>query len=280
MKIGMNLLLWTGGAGEEHIPLLKNIASWGFDGVELPMFAHDGSPWKKLATVLDDLGQGRTVVSVLPQGANLIGEEAGERKAAVEFLKKCVDSCKTLGADALAGPICSPVGRLVGRGPNESEKKWAAEGLRMLGEYAKGAGIAISVEPLNRFETYFINTQADSSALIDAVGLENVGILYDTFHANIEEKSVNGAITHAGKRINHIHISANDRGTPGEDHVHWDDNFSAMKEIGYDGWLTIESFGSWLPDLAAATCIWRKLAPSEEHIARRGCEFIKKHWNR
>jgi D-psicose/D-tagatose/L-ribulose 3-epimerase len=150
--------------------------------------------------------------------------------------------------------------------------------LTELGEHALGSGIAISVEPLNRFETYVLNAQADAARITEQTGMKNVGILYDTFHANIEEKNIADAIRGAGSQINHVHISANDRATPGEDHIDYATNFKALKEIGYDGWLTIEAFGAWLEDLAGATCIWRKMAPSEEHLAKNGLAFVKKGW--
>ncbi len=276
MKIGMNLLLWTGSVQEEHIPLLKNLKKWGFDGVEFPMFDANGSPWRKLAAACDDLELRRTVVACLPPGANLIGEKAGERQAALDFLKSVVDSSSVLGAEMVAGPIYSPVGRLVGRGPNAKEFGWAVEGLKKLGQHAKKAGIGISVEPLNRFETYFLNSQEQAVKLTDAVGISGVGHMYDTFHANIEEKDITKAIKLGGKRINHIHISANDRATPGEDHVQWAETFKAIKAIKYNGWLTIEAFGRALPELAAATCIWRGMFKNEEHVAKNGCKFVKK----
>lgn len=278
MKTSMNLLLWTAAAGPDHLPLLKNIKSWGFDGVELPMFSHDGSPWKELDKALDDIGLGRTVVACLPPGTSIISEDAAERQGAIDFLKGCVDNCAIVQAETLAGPYYSPVGKLVGRGPTADERKRAAEGFRVVGEYAHEAGIQLSIEPLNRFETYFLNSCADSAALVEDIGLGNVGFLFDTFHSNIEEKKVGEAIKAAGKAINHVHISANDRATPGEDHVHWAEVFAALKAIGYDGWLTIEAFGGWLPELAGATCIWRDMAPSEEHVARNGLAFIKKSW--
>jgi D-psicose/D-tagatose/L-ribulose 3-epimerase len=278
MKISMNLLLWTAAADHSHLPLLKNLKDWGFDGVELPMFSHDGSPWKELDKALDDLALGRTVVACLPAGTSLLSDDAGERQAAVDFLKGCVDNCATVKAETLAGPYYSPVGKLVGRGPNDTERQRAAEGFRTVGEYAGQVGLKLAIEPLNRFETYFLNSCADSATLVDAVGLDNVGFLFDTFHSNIEEKKVDEAIKAAAKQINHVHISANDRATPGEDHVRWEQVFPALKAIQYDSWLTIEAFGGWLPELAGATCIWRAMAPSEEHVARRGLEFIKKSW--
>jgi len=278
MKVGINLLLWTAAASDEHLALAARIKGWGYDGVEFPMFTPDCSPWSAFRSELDDLELGRTAVAVLPEGTSLIGDEPGERSAAIDHLKASVDSCVELGAEILCGPVYAPVGLLVGRGPTDDERKRCVECLRVVGEYARGSGVTIAVEPLNRFETYFLNCQADASRLVDAVGIDSVGQLYDTFHANIEEKNISDAIKAGGKRIKHVHISANDRATPGEDHIDWPETFAALKGIGYDGWLTIEAFGAWLPEVAGATCIWRKMAPSEEHVARKGLAFIRKSW--
>ncbi|GMV98961.1 MAG: hypothetical protein AMXMBFR84_01010 [Candidatus Hydrogenedentota bacterium] len=276
MKVGVNLLLWTGVVTEKELDLLPVIKSWGADGVELPMFSPDASPWKTVAKACDDHGLGRSTVAVLPPGANLIGDEAAERKAAVDFLKACVDASASMGADVLCGPVYSPVGRLVGRGPTDEERARCIEGLKSVGEHAKGTGVKVAVEPLNRFETYFLNTQSDTAKIVDAVGLDSIGQMFDTFHANIEEKDVAKCIADGGKRIVHVHISANDRATPGEDHIDYVSPMKALKTIGYNGWLTLEAFGQRLPELAAATCIWRKMAPSEEYIAEHGAKFIKK----
>ncbi len=278
MKLGMNLLLWTAAAGEEHLNLIDDIKAWGFDGVEFPMFTPDCSPWEKLGRHSKDNGLACTAVGILPEEASLIEAGKAPRQKALDHLKASVDSCVTVGAEALAGPIYHPVGALVGRGPTDDEKRRCVDGLKALADYAEGSGIIIAVEPLNRFETFVMNSQADTRAITDAVASENVGQLYDTFHANIEEKSLEAAIEAGGSRIRHVHVSANDRATPGEDHIDWTATFSALKGIGYDGWPTIEAFGSWLPEIAGATCIWRKMAPNEEHVAREGCRFIREAW--
>ena len=99
--------------------------------------------------------------------------------------------------------------------------------------------------------------------------------MYDTFHANIEEKSPSAAIPACADQMVHVHISENDRSTPGEGGVNWDESFAALKDVNYDGWLMIEAFGLALPELAAATCIWRRMFPSEEHLAKEGLKFMK-----
>ncbi len=278
MKVGMNLLLWTGTVTDEHLPLIKNIKEWGADGIELPMFDTDASPWNDIATTVSDLGMEATVVACLPEGANLISDDAAERSAGVDFLKRCVDRCNEMGVKYMAGPMYAPVGLLTGSGPTPDEIAHGVECFQQIGEHAASKDVTIAIEALNRFETYFVNTMAQTSSLVDKIGMDSVQLMYDTFHANIEEKSIEEAVATAGKRIVHVHVSACDRGTPGDDKVDYDTSFKALKKIGYDGWLTIESFGDRLPELAGATCIWREVSPSDDHVVKAGCAFTRKAW--
>jgi D-psicose/D-tagatose/L-ribulose 3-epimerase len=278
MKLGMNVMLWTAAATEEHLPLLDSLKAWGYDGVELPMFSPDCSPWATLAAKLDDLGLGRTAVTVMPETGNPIAAGPAVRRAGLDHLKACLDACAVLGADTLAGPLYSPCGRLVGRGPSAEEFRWATEALLAAAEHAGSLGITLAVEPLNRFETYFLTCVEQAVRLVDEVGHPRLGMLYDTFHANIEEKDPVGAIGLAGGAIAHVHCSENDRSTPGEGHIPWPETFCALRQIGYDGWLTVEAFGRALPEIAAATCIWRGMLESEEALARSAAEFIRAGW--
>lgn len=278
MKVGMNVLLWTAAATGEHLELLRQIREWGYDSVEFPMFSPDCSPWERLASRLDDLGLARTAVTVMAPQANPISPDPAVRRAGLEHLKACIDACTVLGADVLCGPMYSPCGALVGRGRTEDEWVWAMEALRAAGEHAAAAEVKLAVEPLNRFETYFLNCQEDAARLVDAVGLPSVGVLYDTFHANIEEKDPVSAIAVAGRRIVHFHVSENDRSTPGEGHIPWRSVFAALKATGYDGSLTVEAFGKALPEVAAATSIWREMMPSAEYLASRTAQFIRQRW--
>jgi len=278
MRIGMNLLLWTAAATEEHLPLLRSLKAWGYDGVEFPMFDPCCSPWSVLADALDDLGLQRTAVTIMPEDANPIAAEPAIRQAGVDHLRACLDACAVLGADHLVGPTYSPCGRLVGRGPTAEEWGWAVEALRAAADHAEGVGVTLAVEPLNRFETYFLTCVEQAARLVDDVGSPRLGMLYDTFHANIEEKDPVGAIELAGARICHVHVSENDRSTPGEGHVPFDQVFAALHGIGYDGWLTVEAFGRALPEVAAATCIWRDMLSTEEALARDAIELIRTGW--
>ncbi|MBI4587105.1 MAG: sugar phosphate isomerase/epimerase [Planctomycetes bacterium] len=276
MKIGMNLFLWTGQATLEAAPVIQQLAKMGFDGIEFPIFHQNEEVYRELRKLLDDLGLGATGCSVVSNDANPIGETPEVRRKGIDHLKRVLDMCAILKCDVLCGPVCSPVGRLVGRGRTEEEWNWAVEALREVGDHAQAAGVTVAVEYLNRFETYFINIAADTRKLIQAVGKPAIRMMMDTFHSNIEEKDPYRAWKGCGKLLAHVHISENDRGVPGSGQVAWKEVFKALKEIKYDRWLTIESFGTTVPEIANAASIWRKLFPSNEAVARGGIKFIKK----
>jgi D-psicose/D-tagatose/L-ribulose 3-epimerase len=277
MKFGMNLLLWTAGVTEEHFPLLARLKVMGFDGVELPLFDSSEADLKHTRQELDNLGLGRTAVTVCTPETNPISPDAAVRRAAVDYLKERIDWCRMVGADVLCGPFHSALGALQGRGRTAEEWAWCVEVQREAAEHAGEAGVRLSVEPLNRFEVYFLNTMADANQLVKEVDHPNYGYLYDSFHANIEEKDVYRSVVDNASGINHVHISENDRGIPGSGHVHWDATFNGLKDCRYDGWFTIEAFGRALPELAAATCIWRDLFSSGDEVAEQGLAFMKSH---
>jgi D-psicose/D-tagatose/L-ribulose 3-epimerase len=187
MKIGMNLLLWTGNVTEEHYPLLDKVKSWGFDGAELPMFGFEEAQYRAIRRKLDSIGLGCTTVTIVPPEANPIDPDAKVRAAAVDRLKKAIDTCHILNCKLMCGPYVSPVGKLVGRGRTPDEWKWAVECFHQVAPYAQKAGVVLGLEALNRFETYFVNCMADISRLVDEVNHPNFQLMYDTFHANIEE---------------------------------------------------------------------------------------------
>lgn len=277
MKFGMNLLLWTGDLTEEHLPVLDSLKKMGYDGVEIPMFAPDADKFAKLGKRLDDLGLERSAVTVRSAADNPISPDAKIRAAGVEANKKILDSCQAAGAHTLVGPYHSAIGEFTGVGRTEDEWKWGVDSMRQVAEHAAKCGVTLGVEYLNRFECYFLNTAADAVRFVQSVGHPNCKTMYDTFHANIEEKDPIQAIHTAAPHTALIHISENDRSTPGQGNIPWAETFQAIKKTGYDGWLVIEAFGLSLPELAAATKIWRKMYQSEEQLAREGLAFMKKH---
>jgi D-psicose/D-tagatose/L-ribulose 3-epimerase len=278
MKTGMNLLLWTTHVTDEHFPLFAKLKQAGFDGVEVPLFAGDAAHYRKVRAELDRQGLGCTTVTVVSPEANPISPDPTLRKAAVERLKWAIEITATLGGEVIAGPYHSPLGVFSGTGPTEDEKKRAAAVLRAAAEEAQKARVMLAIEYLNRFECYFLTTAADAKALVQRVNHPHFRMMYDTFHANIEEKQIAPVIASIAGHFIHVHISENDRGTPGTGHVPWDETFRALRQVGYDGWLVIEAFGRALPDLAAATKVWRDLFPAAEEVYTKGLRLIKEKW--
>jgi D-psicose/D-tagatose/L-ribulose 3-epimerase len=278
MQVGMNLLLWTTDVTEEHFPLFAKLKQTGFDGVELPLFGGDAARYKAIRKELDNHGLRCTAVTVATPEANPISPDARLRQAGLDRLKWVLEMSAILGVENLCGPYHSPLGVFSGRGPTEDEKKWGADVLRAAADVARQAKVMLAIEYLNRFECYFLTTAADARALVQRVDHPHFRMMYDTFHANIEEKDLAAAITAIAGHFIHVHISENDRGTPGTGHVHWDETFRTLRRVGYDGWLVIEAFGRALPDLAAATKVWRDLFPSPEEVYTKGLRFIKEKW--
>ncbi len=280
MKIGFNMLLWTTHLVEEQFDLLEKIKSVGYDGVEIPIFGGEEkvSHFENIGKVLKDNGLDCTSVTVIPdESRNPISDDEKSRSNALEYMKWAIDCSSALGSEILAGPYHQPLGVFSGEPPTQKEKENAAKVHQDAADYAKQVSLQLSIEPLNRFECYFLNIGEDASNYVDLVNRDNFGYLYDTFHANIEEKDPVGVISKTIKNINHIHISENDRGTPGKGNIPWNETFEAIKNSGYDGWLTIEAFGRALPDLAAATRVWRDFFPSKEEVYEEGYKFIKSH---
>ena len=278
MKIGFNMLLWTTHLVDEQFDLLEKIKSVGYDGVEIPIFGGEEkvSHFENIGKVLKDNGLDCTSVTVIPdESRNPISEDEKSRSNALEYMKWAIDCSSALGSEILAGPYHQPLGVFSGEPPTQKEKENAAKVHQDAADYAKQVSLQLSIEPLNRFECYFLNIGEDASNYVDLVNRDNFGYLYDTFHANIEEKDPVGVISKTIKNINHIHISENDRGTPGKGNIPWNETFEAIKNSGYDGWLTIEAFGRALPDLAAATRVWRDFFPSKEEVYEEGYKFIK-----
>jgi D-psicose/D-tagatose/L-ribulose 3-epimerase len=187
-----------------------------------------------------------------------------------------VETAAECGSHIVAGPLYAPVGYLPGRRRTQDEWKFAVEVFQELTPVLEKNGVTLAIEPLNRYETYFLNTATDAAKLCEEIGHPNVGILFDTYHANIEEKTIRDAIANAGRYLRHFHSCENDRGVPGTGHIDWKGVFEALHKLNYDGWLTIEGFGFSLGALSAAASIWRDLAPTPDAIAFEGVRFLRK----
>ena len=275
MKYGINLYLWADDMHDSLMPVLQSLKTMGYDGVEVPIFDLDTSKWKTWARRLDDLGLERTANTVIAPEHNPVSADAKVRAAAYDHMRSVVDCCAAVGSPVLCGPHQVALGVFTGSGPTADEWKRSVDHIRRVAEYADQAKVVLAEEVVNRFELYHLNTLDQAIRFVDEVGHPNCKIHLDTFHAHIEEKNPAAAIRRAGSRIAHVHISENDRGVPGTGSVTWAETFAALHDIGYEGWLTVEAFGNFLPNLAAATKIWRPLFDSEAQLAADALAFMK-----
>jgi len=281
MKLGFNLLLWTTHVTDAHWPIIERLQATGYDGVEIPLFEGTVSHYEALGKRLKAAGLSSTGIGVMPgAGKHALSPDPAERAGALTHLKWLIDCTAAFGGDICAGPFHQPLGEFTGRGPTADEIARCVEVHQQAAAYAAPLGITLSVEPLNRFECYFLNSARQAADLVKKVGAPNYGYLYDTFHFNIEEDSITAVIPETIGQISHVHISENNRGVPGAGHIDFQSVFSALKAAGWDGWMTIESFGSALPDLAAATKIWRPLFAREEDVYEKGFKLMREGWDR
>lgn len=276
IKLGVNTFIWSAAFGPDQLPLLPRIKAHGFDGVEVPLFDPADFPAKAIREGLAANGLECTVCSIIPPGRSLISDDPDVRRRTRLHLRDAIEAAAEVGARLIDGPLYSPVGHLPGRRRTGDEWQWAIEGYQSVTATLQACGVTLAIEPLNRFETCFLNTAADAAALCDQVGHPLVGVAYDTFHANIEEKDIADGCRRIGSHLKHVQISENDRGTPGSGHIAWTDLLQALRGLGYDGWLTIESFGPSLGAFSAAVAIWRDIEPTTDAIAFDGIEFLRR----
>jgi D-psicose/D-tagatose/L-ribulose 3-epimerase len=255
--------------------LLETIAAKGFDSFEVPLFDPRDLDAAAVRRELDAAGLDRTVCAILPEGINPISPDPSVRARTREHLLACIETTAALGANLMAGPLYAPVGYLTGHRRTSDEWDWAVECFQSLGDALAISNVTIALEPLNRFEAFFLTTADDAARFCDTVGDRRIGAMIDTFHANVEEKNVRQALQRLGNRLKHVHASENDRGLPGTGHVDFPGIVATLRQMNYEGNLTIESFGYTHPALARATAIWRDLAPSPEAIAFDGLRYLR-----
>ncbi|MEO6801905.1 MAG: sugar phosphate isomerase/epimerase [Granulicella sp.] len=275
MKLGISTYIWSAAYDDSVEQMLPEIKEHGFDGIEFPVFRPAEVSPARVRRALEANGLESNTAGIFVDGLSLISPDRVIRSKSVQRLKDLITVSAECGSKTLAGPLYSPVGYLPGRRRTADEWSWAVDAFQQVGDTLVDHDVTLAIEPLNRFETFFLNTAADAALLCDQVGHANVGILYDTFHANIEEKDIAAGLLTLGKHVKLIHTCENDRGTPGSGHVAWDSVFSAIHNLGYDGWLTIESFGFALGDLSSAAAIWRDIEVTPSAIAFQGVRFLR-----
>ena len=276
MKFGVNTFIWSGTFDQSNFGLLPIIKEAGFDGVEIPLFRAKDFQASSIRKAVEAHGLECNACTVLVDGFSLISDSPDMRRRTRQHLEDLVKVAAEAGVGIIAGPLFSPVGYLPGRRRTNDEWNWAVEGFQSLGDTLAAHQVTFAIEPLNRFETYFLNTAADAAKLAEQIGHPNIGILFDTFHANIEEKQIAAGYLTVGPHLKHVHTCENDRGIPGSGHVEWDQVFQALHSMNYDGWLTIEGFGFALKEVSAAAAIWRDIERTPESIAFEGVQFLKR----
>jgi D-psicose/D-tagatose/L-ribulose 3-epimerase len=278
MKFSINTVLFVSPFTNADTRLFKEFKHWGFDAVELLVEepAHISPALVKSELDANGLACGSVAAAINP-GRDLRGNAASQRNG-VKYLCALIDQMVTLDARVLSGPVYSYVGRAEAYTAAEKQRHWQAvvKNLKVVTRYAAAHGKVVCIEPLNRFETDFLNTIEQGLKLIEDVGSLNLKLHLDTFHANIEEKHQGEAIRRAGKHLGHIHACGADRGTPGNDHIDWKSIAAALKAIKYDGDIALESVTLDVPRIAASAGIWRRMEKTRDEIAYNGLKFLRK----
>jgi D-psicose/D-tagatose/L-ribulose 3-epimerase len=274
VKIGFNVLAWSAEITEKLIPIMDRLKHLGYDGVEFFIGSPDERMYQKLGEHAAAVGLETTGVFVLNADENPISSDKSIRLKGLEKIKWAIERAHDLGSKVVCGPFHSAFATFASHAPEEQEYQRSAEVLNEAGMHAAQEGIVLSPEALNRFECYLCNIMDQLSHLVALVDHPNVRAMIDTHHANIEEKNIGAAIKKISPYLHHVHISENDRGTPGSGHVPWDEVFSSLAEVNYNGWLTIEGFTRNDPDFANAINVWREFSTPWD-MAEQGLKFIE-----
>jgi len=278
MQYGVNTWVWVSPTTADKLKeLAPKVKSMGFDWIEVGIESTEDLDYSAGAEIIKENGLGISVCAAMGPDRDLIHEDESIQKSGVEYIKHCIDAVSTLGGSNVVGPIYSAVGRVWQQTADERERdiETLVGHLKGLSDYAADKGAVLCIEPLNRFETSFVNLASQAIEIVDRVDKPACKIMLDSFHMNIEEKSLADAIRATGDRLVHFHSCENDRGAPGTGTVPWDDVKTALKEINYDGPLVIESFTSQVKTIARAAAIWRSFEPSQDDLAKNGLTFLK-----
>lgn len=277
MRLGSHSMMFTKAFSEKDLPLLDKISNMGFNTFEIQLNSPSKIPVQGLKEKLDETGLRPITGVTLTEEQDLLSSDKEVRQTGVEFLKDMSDLARQLGSEVIGGVNYAAWGKFSGRARTDEEWHRCKESLKEVAQYAQTRDVKIALEPINRFETYFLNTAEDARRLVEEIDEPNVGIHLDTFHMNIEEKNFYDPIITAGDKLYHFHICENDRGVPGTGHVEWEGTFDALNEIGYDETVVVESFVPEIEEVATQTAIWREIAPSADAILEGAKDVFEKH---
>jgi D-psicose/D-tagatose/L-ribulose 3-epimerase len=276
-RFGVASLIWTEDFTEKDLPLIEKAKELGFDVLDINVAHPERFPAEKVSEKIKEVGIEVVTTIGMPQDSNIIHPDPAVRKQGLNTLKKMVDINVEIGSQIIAGVIYASWGYITGKPRTEEEWKWSVENMREAAEYAKSKGdIVLAVEPVNRFETHFINIAEDAVRYCKEVGTGNMKILLDAFHMIREEMSFTDAVNVCGKEyLGYVHVCENNRGIPGTGLVPWREFFTALKNIDYDGPLSIESFDPGFEELNRLCAIWRNFADTGEELAVQGLKNLK-----
>jgi D-psicose/D-tagatose/L-ribulose 3-epimerase len=278
MKYGVNTQIWVAPFQQSDLGLIDKVAGMGFEVIELGFFSAE--PPFNIGDVrqrLKSAGLAAGICSFLSADRDISSPDPDARRRGVEFMNAMIRTLGALGGEVLSGPLYAELFRKRYLPSDERAREWdrSVASMREIAKTAETHGVTIALEPLNRFETDFLNLSEQAVRLVSDVGSNSVGILLDTFHMGIEEKDQAEAIRRAGKHLKHFHTCENDRGAPGTGQVPWKAVRDALKSIGYNRIVAIEGFNPDIVDLANGACIWRPMAPSPDRLASDGVKFLK-----
>jgi len=274
MKLGVSAFAWTSKFDRGHLHLVEEVKNMGFSGFEIAMFDPTDLPVLEIRRAFEASALDCTVCAILPNGMNPISPDAATRKRSLQHLSRCIEASSEMGATLLGGPLYAPIGYLPEHRPTRDECSWAIEAFQSLGNQLDIYQMVLSIEPVNRSETFLLRTAAEAKRLCEAIGHPRIGVTLDTFHANIEEPNIADAVTSLGTHLKHIHASENDRGLLGKGHVDFPAIIAALQKNGYDGYLMIEGFGYSSHEKSAPGALWAKTSVSPEDIASSGAHFL------
>lgn len=275
MKYAAHSLMWTPEFTEKDLGLFDKLKGMGFDGIEIHLNHPETLPVEKIKGKMQDTGMKCTFTATLEKKHNFLSSDSKKRDQGINFLKELMNIVAELEGDVLGGVIYAAWGEFTGKMRTNEEWDYSKESLLNAAEYAGKKGVVLALEPVNRYETYFLNTAEDARKLVEDINHPNVRIHLDTYHLNIEEESFYGSIKTAGEYLYHFHVCENNRGIPGTGHIPWEEVYKALKEINYNRWAIIESFVPAIEEIARMTAIWRNVAPSADAIAKEGLKFLK-----
>jgi D-psicose/D-tagatose/L-ribulose 3-epimerase len=278
IRIGINVWVWEAPFTDNSLGVLAKVKEMGFDTAEFPLEQVSYLSAEKVNEALKGTGLTPVTCGVFGPDRDLTNDDPKVRKACLDYVRTALKFSEAIGSKLIIGPMYAAVGKRRHIPADQKKIEWdrAVSGLQKAGKMAADHGVTIALEPLNRFETDLINMSDQCVRLVNDIGMKSVGVHLDTFHMNIEEKSIYEAVKTAGKKLVHVHACENDRGAPGSGQVDWKGLAKGLKEIGYDGNVVIESFTPECTALAAATCIWHPLAPTQDDLAKSGLKFLRK----